>query len=55
LLAKDLPALNDSFKAKGQQPVPAPPAKVGATDATRDPGGAAAITGFLSSDFRLCQ
>jgi hypothetical protein len=55
LLAQDLPALNESLKAKGQQPVPAPPAKVGANDATRDSGGAAAITGLLSSDFRLCQ
>ena len=55
LLAQDLPALNESLKAKGQQPVPARPAKVGANDATRDPGGSAAITGLLSSDFRLCQ
>jgi len=55
LLAQDLPALNESLKAKGQQPVPAPPAKVGANDATRASGGAAAITGLLSSDFWLCQ
>ncbi len=55
LLAQDLPTLNESLKAKGQQPIAAPPAKVGANDATRDPGGAAAITGLLSSDFRLCQ
>jgi photosystem II stability/assembly factor-like uncharacterized protein len=55
LVAKDLPALNGSLKAKGQQPVELPPAKVGANDATRDSGGAAAITGLLSSDFRLCQ
>ena len=28
LLAKDLPGLNDSLKAKGQQPLSSPPAKV---------------------------
>ncbi len=28
LLAQDLPALNESLKAKGQQPIPPPPAKV---------------------------
>jgi hypothetical protein len=28
LVAKDLPALNDSLKSKGQQPIPAPPVKV---------------------------
>src|SRR5439155_1686865 len=55
LLAQDLPALNESLKAKGQQPVPAPPAKVGANDVTRASGGAPAITGLLSSDFWLCQ
>jgi len=55
LLAKDLPALNGSLKAKGQQPVELPPAKVGANDATRDSGGAAAITGLLPAEFRLCQ
>jgi len=43
------------LKSKGQQPVELPPAKVGANDATRDSGGAAAIAGLLSSDFRLCQ
>src|SRR5713101_8459850 len=31
LLAKDLPALNESLKAKGQQPIPAPSPSVGAT------------------------
>src|SRR5437667_3390788 len=41
LLAQDLPALNESLKAKGQQPVPAPPAKVGANEATHGSGGVA--------------
>src|SRR5206468_4048653 len=47
LLAQDLPALNESLKAKDQQPVPAPPAKVGANDVTRASGGAPAITRLL--------
>src|SRR5947207_4743527 len=33
LLAQDLPALNESLKAKGQQPIPPPPAKVAKADA----------------------
>jgi hypothetical protein len=32
LLAQDLPALNESLKAKGQQPIEPPPTKVGAND-----------------------
>jgi hypothetical protein len=32
LLAQDLPALNDSLKSKGQQPIPAPPAKITANE-----------------------
>jgi hypothetical protein len=28
LLAQDLPALNESLKSKGQQPIPPPPAKI---------------------------
>jgi hypothetical protein len=56
LLAKDLPALNDSLKSKGQQPVsPAPPTKVGVTDPARGSGGAAGITGLLPAEFSLCQ
>src|SRR5437867_7748447 len=41
LLAQDLPVLNDSLKPKGQQPIEAPPTKVGANDSARGPGGAA--------------
>src|SRR5207247_10579438 len=38
LLAQDLPALNESVKTKGQQPIPPPPAKVAVDDTA---GGAA--------------
>src|SRR5436190_1605154 len=55
LLNHDLPTLNESLKAKGQQPIPAPPAKVGANDVTRGAGGGAAITTLLPAEFRLCQ
>src|SRR6476620_12409472 len=34
LVAKDLPALNDALKAKGKEPVPAPPAKVAVNEQT---------------------
>src|ERR1700758_3057697 len=55
LLAKDLPALNESLKTKGQPPIAAPPSKVGANSHTRGSGAAAALTGSLPADFRLCQ
>jgi len=55
LLAKDLPALNESLKAKGQQPIPPPPTNVAANDAVRSPGGASAVSAPLPVDFRLCQ
>src|SRR5207253_2739532 len=42
LLSQDLPALNESLKSKGQQPIAMPAPKVGATDPTRGPGGAIA-------------
>jgi len=50
-LTQDLPALNDSLKSKGQQPIATPAAGVGANNATP---GAGAITS-LPADFRLCQ
>ena len=55
LLAQDLPALNESLKSKGQQPISAPTASVGVNDATRGSGSATAATGLLPADFRLCQ
>jgi photosystem II stability/assembly factor-like uncharacterized protein len=54
LLAKDLPALNDALKSKGQQPIPAPSSNVGATDVKQGSGGATGGTGpFLPADFRI--
>src|SRR2546430_7365406 len=52
LLAQDLPALNDSLKSQGQQPLSPPAAKVGSNDATHDSGG---VTGSapLPADFRI--
>jgi len=38
LLAQDLPALNDSLKSKGQQPIEAPPAKVALNEKPLSPG-----------------
>jgi hypothetical protein len=34
LLTKDLPALNDALKAKGKEPIPAPPAKIAVNEQT---------------------
>jgi hypothetical protein len=54
LLANDLPALNESLKTKGQQPIPAPSPGVGATDVTHGSGGAVGGGGsFLPADFRI--
>jgi len=39
LLAQDLPALNESLKAKGQHPIEAPPAKVAVNEKAPSPGG----------------
>src|SRR6266487_3786790 len=39
LLAQDLPALNESLKAKGQQPISPPPAKVAVNDTGLSSGG----------------
>jgi hypothetical protein len=53
LLAQDLPALNDSLKSKGQQPLSAPSPKVGAKDATNPSGGVAGASTSLPADFRI--
>ncbi len=53
LLAQDLPALNDSLKSKGQQPLSRSPAKVGANGSG---GGGVEATGaanFVPADFRI--
>src|SRR6478736_5930037 len=44
LLAQDLPALNDSLKSKGQQPLSPPAAKVGANGAAHDSSGVTAAS-----------
>jgi hypothetical protein len=53
LLAKDLPALNESLKAEGQQPIPAPSPSVSATDVTHGSGGTVGGGPFLPADFRI--
>jgi hypothetical protein len=54
LLANDLPALNESLKSKGQQPISAPSTSVGAADATHGSGGPTGdAKPFLPADFRI--
>jgi hypothetical protein len=53
LLAKDLPALNESLKTKGQQPIPAPSTNVGATDAEHSSGGTMGASAVLPAGFRI--
>jgi hypothetical protein len=53
LLAHDLPALNDSLKSKGQQPLSAPPGKVGDKDATGTEIGITAVPGPVAADLRI--
>jgi hypothetical protein len=55
LLAQDLPALNESLKSKGQQPLPVPPSRVGANRDTRGSGGWSAASALLPTDFRLSR
>jgi photosystem II stability/assembly factor-like uncharacterized protein len=55
LLATDLPALNESLKSKGQQPISAPPAKVAQNDSGSGSGGASVTGELLPADFRICQ
>src|SRR6266436_6300297 len=52
LPAQNVPALNDSLKSKGQQPLSPPPAKVGAKDSAGDAIGGTAGGGSLPLDFR---
>jgi hypothetical protein len=53
LLTQDLPALNDSIKSKGQQPLSTPAAKVGANGSLGSDIGATAATGSLPADLRI--
>jgi len=54
LVAQDLPALNESLKAKGAQAIEPPPAKVSANDA-RDRSAGSATNAPLPADFRISQ
>jgi hypothetical protein len=61
LLASELPALNESLRAKGQQPIPVPPAQSCCDEATPAAGGAmnpsadaeASGASILPTDFGL--
>jgi hypothetical protein len=62
LLAKELPTLNDSLKAKGQQPITPPPDKVAVNDTVFGSGapfagardsGATGTANLIPADFRL--
>jgi hypothetical protein len=53
LLTQELPALNESLKSKGQQPIEASPAKVGSNDG-RNKGGGVAGAAF-PADFRISR
>jgi len=53
LLAQDLPPLNESLKAKGQQPITPPPATVGVNDVKHSSGAATTDSALLPGDFRL--
>src|SRR6266481_3609986 len=53
LLAQDLPPLNESLKAKGQQPITPPPATVGVNDVKYSSGAATTDSALLPGDFRL--
>jgi hypothetical protein len=53
LLSQDLPALNESLKTKGAQPIEPPPAKVSANDSTHGSGGVVGASVSLPADFRI--
>ena len=53
LLTQELPALNDSLKAQGQQPLSPAPVKVGATNTRGGLIGATGANAVLPSDFQI--
>jgi hypothetical protein len=53
LLTQELPALNDSLKAQGQQPLSPPAAKVGATGSAGIGSGTIATSGPIPADLRI--
>jgi nucleotide-binding universal stress UspA family protein len=50
LVAKDLPALNDALKAKGQSTISPPPEKVAVNDATANFPGGGSVGGQIDHD-----
>src|SRR6266513_519346 len=50
LVAKDLPALNDALKAKGQSTISPPPEKVAVNDATTNFPGGGSVGGQIDHD-----
>src|SRR5205809_2856861 len=53
LLGQELPVLNESLKAKGQQPIRPPSTNVGAADVEHPSGTATGAGGMLPADFRI--
>ena len=53
LLTQELPALNDSLKSQGQQPVSPAPARVGANGSAGGAIGTTGATDLVPADFRL--
>jgi hypothetical protein len=53
LLTQELPALNNSLKSQGQQPVSPAPAKVGANNSAGGAVGTTTANGLLPADFRI--
>jgi hypothetical protein len=53
LLTQELPALNDSLKAQGQQPLSPAPVKVGATNARGGLIGATGATALVPADLHI--
>jgi hypothetical protein len=54
LLAQDLPTLNESLKAKGQQPIEVPPAKVAVNEKALSSDGSS-VNVKQPADFRLLR
>ena len=50
LVTKDLPALNDALKAKGQSTISPPPEKVAVNDDTADFPGGGSVGGQIDPD-----
>jgi hypothetical protein len=55
LLAQDLPALNESLKSKGQQPIEATPPKVGSNNTTHGAGEVSGGTALFPTGFQIIR